>query len=283
MVISSQRTIYGVHLSLAKQLGLKYHVKPNTTLNEKYKILDDYTDIYLDDSEYPTLKYMGIGIGGTDTLENVSGFSFSKHSAIDGACFKQIPFVIKPKENDLSASDRDKYRLRVPMTIENRQYYAYYLKVIDKDITLRGEYFNVSTVDGKQVLTVFSTANSTILNPTPIDRSPILRDVNHSEYVTALCKIRIDLEKEDIQNIKDVYKLLGITNEPPLSEVVLCTGVDVLLPPTDLEPSYREAKCVQVNYHVGMDIDIAVRFGTGEPVRRNIEIGGSEPYYVKGN
>ena len=40
MVISSQRTIYGVHLSLAKQLGLKYHVKPNTTLNEKYKILE---------------------------------------------------------------------------------------------------------------------------------------------------------------------------------------------------------------------------------------------------
>ena len=66
MVISSQRTIYGVHLSLAKQLGLKYHVKPNTTLNEKYKILDDYTDIYLDDSEYPTLKYMGIGIGVDD-------------------------------------------------------------------------------------------------------------------------------------------------------------------------------------------------------------------------
>ena len=61
--------------------------------------------------------------------------------------FKWLNKLFKPKENDLSASERDKYRLRVPMIIENRQYYAYYLKVIDKDITLRGEYFNVSTVD----------------------------------------------------------------------------------------------------------------------------------------
>ena len=37
---------------------------------------------------------------------------------------------------------------------------------------------------------------------------------------------------------------------------------------------------VQIVFHVGTNLDVATKFGTGGHIRRNIEVGGSEPYYI---
>ena len=280
MVTSSQRTIYGTQLALCKLTGANYHVKANTTLNEKYGILDDEVDIYLRNDNYPYLKYMGIGIGGSDTITDIEGFTYSKHSAIDGAPFQQIPFVLRLRHLDLTPEERAQYRFRKTMYINNIEYVAYYLKVLD-DISVHGELYNVSRLGEEQTLSLFSTSNDKILNPVPVDKSHLLNDVLNSEYVTALCKVKVNFEQTDLERLEEVFKILGYATPANITEIVLCTGIETTSNEPDTGSEYLEAKCVQVNYHIGMDLEMSTLIPEGKPVRRNIEIGGSEPYYYK--
>ena len=159
MVISSQRTLYNVDLHLSMLLGRDYMTKPNTTLNEKFDVL---ADVNVPEGMYPKLQYYCIGIGGDQLSESVSGFPVSEHSPMDAALFEQIPFVIRPIQQDLTPTERANYRFRVIETIKNETYVCYYLKVIPKiaklefnlmhnDIKELENVLNVLGKDGKQL------------------------------------------------------------------------------------------------------------------------------------
>ncbi len=125
------RTVYGSALQTAKQLGLPYDVKANSTLNEKFGIL---SSVSLASDDIPNMRYFVIGNGGhqmTIGANNIAKPEPIQHLATDAALYNQIPFVLREPENDLSPSERLKYALRRSETHQGRPYYAYYLRRLD--------------------------------------------------------------------------------------------------------------------------------------------------------
>jgi hypothetical protein len=98
MVLNSQKTIYGLHLNLAKMLNLPYVISDNTTLNEKFQIANNET---LANNEYTSIKYYTIGNGGVNIINNGNGYSYSEHSPVDAALFNHIPWIMREINNDV--------------------------------------------------------------------------------------------------------------------------------------------------------------------------------------
>lgn len=99
---------------------------PEYTLNHKYGIHP---------TEVPSgpvkIRYFGIGIGGTYLANDEGDVIPYTPKQTDGDLYTPIPFRCVPITEDLSANQRQKYRMRVPMTINGQQYVAYYLKRFD--------------------------------------------------------------------------------------------------------------------------------------------------------
>lgn len=269
MVKSAQRTIYGTHLQLAQLMGYDYTIKPNTSLNEKFGIMTDYK---LGKQQYPTLQYITIGNGSTSLIEPATGYTFNRHSAADAALFNHIPFVIREKYDDLPFDQRVRYRFRKLITLENKEYYVYYLKKIDR-VQYKDTFFKVMRLGDNDILSLLDTNTETFLNPRPKTKTEILTTLDDTKYIVMLCKIFLDMNKEDIQELKNVFEVFKI-NSTVLTEIGLCTGVDLT---TD---GWGEAVAVQVAFHIDVNIDLSINFNQNKKLSRNIEIGGAEPYYL---
>lgn len=118
------RTILGATNDLELELGLTPIYDLNTTLNRKYNVAATTP------SSHPTLKYFGMGIGGT---YNVTGTNLSQPyqpSDLDMDLYIPLPFVVVPASQDLSSGARAQYRMRVPKMIGGNPYICYYLKVL---------------------------------------------------------------------------------------------------------------------------------------------------------
>ena len=278
MVLTSQRTIYGVKLQTAMVTGKPYTIKPNTTLNEKFEILKDTAAITLEKGFYPEINYFCIGNGGSTLASGVKGYTYSRHSALDAALFNHIPFVLRDANNDLTGTDKDRYRFKKLINIEGKDYYAYFLKKITT-IDVPSELYIVNKLGTDHKLSLFSTNVEELLNPVPIDKSELIDRTDESAFIVSLAKIHFALEAEDLKELENVYKILKIENTP-ITEVGICSGTDTTYRPIGNTASYTEAMNVQIVFHVGTNLDVATKFGTGGHIRRNIEVGGSEPYYI---
>ena len=268
MIINSQRTIYGMGLQLAQLNGTPYKALLNTTLNEKFSILPT---VSLAEDTYPSIKYFAIGVGGDAIVTGVDNYSFSKHKATDAALFEHIPFIMRTVDNDLLAVDREKYRFRKILNIAGVEYVCYYLKVIDFTEARQGFYI-VSVNDGISTLSVFNTATDEFLNPVPRDPSKGMVDLENTKYVSSIANLKFSLYREELQEVSDNIDLLyGTDHTKNLTEIGICSGVDVLL------DGYHEASVAQVIYHTEVDINTAgMLLEEGELVRV-LEYGGSEP------
>lgn len=266
MVLNSQRTIYGLDLELSRLAGKQYNVIDNTSLNEKFNVL---TEDDVPEGIYPTLKYFAIGVGEVDIVDGNKGYSYSKHSPVDAALFHHIPFVMKPIDEDLLPSERDKYRFRKIETFNGSDYACYYLKEID-NFELKDDFYKVSTKEEISTLSMFDTNIDTLLNPVPKDRSQNIQDIKSAEYILKLIKITFALTVEEMTELKNVLTLrqLPVTN---ITEIGLCTGIDKLV------DENKEATCVQVTHHVGVNIELAIYLNNNSSFLRSIELGGGEP------
>jgi len=207
MTINGQRTMYGIHVELSRLLGKEYTPLANTTLNEKFDIIPN---IELADSLYPTLGYYAIGVGGDPIIVGNPGYTYSKHSPVDAALFKHVPFLMRTLTNDLSNDERSAYRLRVIETINNVDYACYYLKAIPL-IELRDYFYKIVTVNDETVLRVFTTDTDKLLNPVPQTRSVDTTDITTSNYVTNIAKLKFALTLTEMEDLKTVFSLRGIS------------------------------------------------------------------------
>ena len=265
MVISSQRTLYNVDLHLSMLLGRDYMTKPNTTLNEKFDVL---ADVNGPEGMYPKLQYYCIGIGGDQLSESVSGFPVSEHSPMDAALFEQIPFVIRPIQQDLTPTERANYRFRVIETIKNETYVCYYLKVIP-GYTLRDDFYKVTTVNGLSTLKLMDTDNPEFLNPVPRNRRLNYDNMNTTEFITKIAKLEFNLMHNDIKELENVLNILGKDGRQ-LTEIGVCTGIDNII------DGNVEASSVQIAFHLGVNLDLVQSINVDNNIIRVIEIGGSE-------
>lgn len=109
---------------------LHYRVFPETTLDYKYGV--HLQEIQAPQS-VPVFRYFGIGINGFRNLDTATNAIPHQPLATNLDLYQPIPFRVRPLEDDLTASERTDYRLRVPLTVEGVKYVAYYLKRIHFD------------------------------------------------------------------------------------------------------------------------------------------------------
>lgn len=275
LVKASQLTIFGLGLINAMLANRYYSVSINTTLNEKFGILtNEHTPKgTLLTPIYPRLKYLVIGNGGIPVADDATNYRFSQHCAIDGALFNHLPFALKTPSEDFNDVERRRYRLRKEVRIDGELYYAYYARVIET-IDYRGYPYLITHRNGVDVLSVFNTNIERILNPRPVIKPDKPLDSLRVDTVINRFKLEFFMSEKDQEELQNVYRLLKISQYTKLTEIGVCHGYDVIV------PYGLEVADMQVSYFLDIDLDVALEFDARAVFKRNLELGGAEPFYV---
>lgn len=273
-----QRTIYSAHLQTAKLLNRQWTILPNSTLNQKFNLFPNEVP---NPNEYPLLGYIGIGNKGASYELTQSGYVLTTpipHLPRDASLYNFIPFVIRSINNDLNATERLNYRLRVPITINNQQYVAYYLKTLSLNNVIPS--VELRNVNNGVITTNTFTPTQSDLNPVP----PVISNSNlnnpNGDYLVSTAKVTFLLNQQDITEILDACTLLfGDSRYAVINEIALVSGIDKILQGTfgNIQSNYTEVIASQVcafisQYH-------ALTTNTTQ-VQIELDIGSVEPLLV---
>lgn len=276
-MILIKRTIYGSALQTAKLIDVPHVIQPNSTLNEKFSVADDFI---LPDDQVPFLGYYCIGRGGHKNATGPDGaplMSLVPHQARDAALFEHMPFIMREVTNDLTDAQRANYALRVEQTHDNRQYYAYYLRRLDMSTTIPTVEYTVTTAGNSTTVPFEPTQGD--LSPTPVD-VPSTGTINTSgDVLSVRAPVSITFDKDDVSELENACEIIyGSAEYAVISEIGLCTGVDVDMPfqPETGSPyTVKEAGAVQVMSHLGClyvlsfsnnGFDLLLDLGASEPL-----------------
>lgn len=294
------RTILGIRVQTALNLGLALDMPQNSTINE---VLTDsavvpyqpnpvslgmeFAEPYdmVSDSKNVREQLLVIGnkghraaSGGTygiDTMDPVP------HLATDTGLFGMIPFVIRPFSDDLTPTQRNIYRLRKTMWYNGELYVAYY-----------GRKINISSVVPEMTITDVS-------NGVPQTR-PFVPSINNlkpqpraidgegdGSYVETVANVEILFGEQEITWLKEVGQILfNDPNKGLISELAFCSCVDKPVTKrypgsgtqnsTNVPPGERyEAVAVQVNTFVSTYLTPNLNGGFGG----TYNLGGNDPLY----
>jgi len=263
MILNSQRTMYGLNLSMNELIGLDHSDLPNTTLNEKFAILPNQP---IEKGVYPKLKYLTIGIGGKQITDS-SEFKFNKHRSMDAALFEHVPFIMRPLSSDLVGIEREKYRLRTEEKINGIDYACYYAKVIPS-YSNRNAIMEVSTSNGLTSIKEISTNDSTILNPIPRLIEDYM-DTEKSQFMVKSIKVEFSLYKSELEEINSAMMIKNgeLSN---LTEIGIAAGIDKYI-----DNAYEITNTIMY-FFAEVDINSQIFLDNNKDYIRNIEIGGGE-------
>jgi len=280
----STATLSAMRLSAALITGADIQYPQNSTLNEFYKLM---TARIPDPKARPTLKYMALGYKG-HRVENDGEIDdvvpVGKRQTTSGM-FSEVPWVLRPLDNDLSDEQRKNYRFRTQVKINGRDYWAYYLRVLDMRTIATSD---VETIRENGVPRmgdfVYTDAE---LHPVPAT----LPDYDYDDddtvempdgrYVESGVDLQIVWNDFDVQEYLNVISIMrGNPNRAVISEIALCSGLDV--PETGKSAtgspfSYTEAIGVQALYHISMYANLAQ---TNENLALTVRIGQPAPFFL---
>lgn len=246
-----RRTIYGSALQTANLLGLGHTVLPNTTLNQLFSINQSET---LGVNERPTLKYIGMGIGGHRVSTGAGGITLVEtiqHDATHAASYRPFPFAMRPLASDLTSGERTRYAMRRIETHGGSQYAVYYLKRMDLN-AVAIEYKTKTIVSGVETTSDF-VPTTDVLTPVPPVTPPGAVSTD-GVYVYATARVTLTFDEFDATEILNAANVLyQDENAAFISEFSFVTGVDRSLNspgPGATTFAMNEAVAAQVFCHV---------------------------------
>ena len=268
-IYNSTRTIYNVKLQTCMMASIPYTPLPNTTLNEKFNILQFSQQSCLEQStfKYPTIQGIVIGNGGKDIVtSDIGNLRLGKHSPVDGALFNHLPFVLREENNDIPDTDKLKYRLRKELYINDKKYIAYYLKKFSEDdLQYRPEILYVDNSNVIPSIKIFNTDRVDILEPEP-DLDNRMSTYENTVYTVNMLRFKFNLDDVELLELKNVFNILGI-KDTLITEVGVVTGVDI-----DLD-KYKELVYAQIAYFLDVSLNLEI---IDEGLEKTLEIGGGE-------
>ncbi len=198
---------------------------PNSTLNQKLGINPDQD---IPANTVQTVRYVAIGDGGHDFVVGDSGrkkWEAVRHLPRHTALYNQLPFVLREMDNDLTAAERSKYRLRRIEEHNGKSYYAYYLRVLDlSDSDVGMELRHVEA--GVTTATPY-TPTLEDLNPTPPVLSAGQAVTTAGDYIATSLKVPFTMSPTDITEFNRAMEIIrGETGWGQISEMALVAGVD---------------------------------------------------------
>ncbi len=234
------RTIYGIRVQTALNLGLLLDMPQHTTINE---LLTDPEivpfqpspvtlgmetpepyDMNTDSKEVrEQLLVIGNlghkansgGTYGVDTMDPVP------HLATDSGLFGMIPFVIRPFSDDLSPTYRKIYRLRKTMWYNGELYVAYYGRKLTVD-SVTPEMTITDVSNGiSQTRPFVATANNSKPKPRPIEGN------GDGSFVKTVANVDVLFGPQEVTWLREVGQILfGNPNKGLVSELAFCSCVD---------------------------------------------------------
>ena len=244
------RTLWASHLATLRYAGKPFTLLPNTTLNQKFNIGANEKPMT---NEYPMLNGIVIGNSGcygemkpSGTLRTVHYNKKPTHAAL----FRHIPFIVRPIDNDLSATVRAGYGLRYPFAKDGVKYVAYFLKRLHPEdwaqsttLTSVGQDGIISNVDeyipDVSALTpvVPTVSNGTLITAT-------------GDYVGTTLQTKINLNENDIREIVDAVTIfLGDPELAVISEMGVTHGIMRQISGQfgSVTSQYVESVCTQIS------------------------------------
>lgn len=223
-------TLAGNKIQIAALTKQNVNIDQYTTLNEVLGIQSALSLGSKAGSDF-TLQYSAIGLKGSQYLGSDSNglvkMVVNQHQPTDTNMFYMIPQIIRELSNDLSATERANYRLRLIQTINGVQYVMYYLKLIDftnfVPTTRKVTHDATTGVDVPDVYIPQEDGQ----HPTPlVPNSDGVVPVS-DQYVTASGKMDISLDATAIAELQNVCRiLLGDASKAAVNEYAIVTGID---------------------------------------------------------
>lgn len=264
-ILSANATIYWLDVLLSMSIRKNHFFHSNTTLNE---YLDIDRTLLTEDFDYPILNYYAIGTGGEPIIDNIN-YRYNDHSATDIVLRNMIPFVLRPSNNDLTSLEKEQYRFRKSVIINEEVYFAYYLKKIEV-INSRDEFFKITTDEaGVPVLSIFNTKDEKLLSPTALEKKALIENNKTTQIITKTIQFLFNLSISELEDIQNVLTLLKLDNTH-ITEIAICSSID--------KETYSEPRKVQIAYFAEAAINIATKILSEKPLNMYLEVGSSEPY-----
>ena len=271
-IYNATRTIYNIKLQTCMMANIPYQPLPNTTLNEKFDILEYeqqncVNNLKSDRPLYPTIKGIVIGNGGLSLVDSdIFDLKLGKHSPIDGALFNHLPFVLREEDNDLPDADKLNYRLRKELYIDGKKYVAYYLRIIkESELFYKPDILYVDNSKAIPSVKVLSTDRTDILNPSPV-KDNRMSTYNNTVEVYNILRYNFQISERDMLELENVFNVLNIKNRL-ITELGFVTGIDVPL------NNYKELVYSQIGFFIDLSLDLEYLKNQNSIT---IEIGGGE-------
>lgn len=271
-------TVYSSYLQACTHLKKPFVMVPKTTLNEKLNI---NPSVAPQSNEYPSFGYLCVGIGGarlTVAENNVPITVPIQHSSTDASPYDMIPFVLREVNNDLSASQRELYALRRMETINNRNYFAYYLRRVDLGLTIPKMYLT-KVVDGVSDTKPFIPSDSN-LNPSKPELTNAGVNVVSGDMTSVSAPLIVNIGPTEVDELLNVAKIKF--NEERLANITemgFCTGLDKVMTSPGVGNStiqMNEAICVQIATHVNTAFDCQF---LNDGFKISVDVGSLEPLF----
>jgi len=215
-------SLLGSQLGLSVLLPVTTTEQPELTLNNYYNIATQYNTL---NGEVPKLRYFGVGIKGCYNADDGILSSAYNPERTDMNLYQLIPIRCRPVDEDLSDSERSKYRLRLRKTLtDGNEYFLYYLKVLNFDEGVRFKSVNTST--GAEDTYELSTE---YLDPKPKKPNTNVTIETSATSIVAYCEANVEISgKEVLEYINVAYN--GDTRYAKISEIGFFTGIDRVVP-----------------------------------------------------
>lgn len=268
------RTISAAHLSTCKALMRPFTVLENSTLNQKFNLHLDETPRL---NEYPVIGYLAIGNKGVSYENTSSNFILTNtlpHLPSHAALYNHIPFAVRRVDDDFSAEERSKYRMRVPISLGGVNYVAYYLLALTiNNVTPAVELRNVT--DGVVTTTPFVHSVGD-LSPTPPPLTNIDLNNPDGDYLSSTGKVDLTLNQADLTNIMDACAILyGDARYAVINEMATVSGIDRVVQGVfgNTTSNYLDVVCAQVNAFIYQDHSVTE---TTTGLNFRFDLGSSE-------
>lgn len=219
------RSIIGDKLQTAHKINRPYTYSPNSVMNDILGILPNDRP-----AGTPWTRYAAIGIGGLATKfydNNTRAESYPlPHEPTHTGLYKQVPWVIRPVQQDLTTQERKPFRLRTLQDIDGVKYAVYWIRELDlQNTTVRTEYRRIE--NGQITSDPWEPSQADQFpKPPVIGQGEVL--VTGDDYVAATAKTSLKLTSWDMTELVNVGNVMFKSeNAIFLTEIGLCSGIDV--------------------------------------------------------
>ena len=272
-----QRTLWASHLATLRYAGKPFTLLPNTTLNQKFNIGAKERPLT---NEYPMLNGFVIGNAGCYGEMKQGGTLRTIHhnkKPTIGALFRHIPFIVRPIDNDLSATVRAGYGLRYPFTKDGVRYVAYFLKRLHPEDWSAATTLTSVGDDGVISNVAEYVPDVSALTPVPPSISNGTLITATGDYVGTVLETKVTLNENDIKEIVDAVTIfLGDPELAVISEIGVTHGIMRAISGQfgNVTSQYVESVCTQISMFVPefSDLNSSVK-----SVEISLSCGNMEP------